>query len=122
MWIDDGRARQIGWVTLGMVIAGPLAGFAILLLSEAGISLDGWKTAVLVGGVPLAGCLIAFVAMCAHQAHANLTKADLDAWERRSTRRSQGGLVPVLQTVAFPFIYLLASPEQRRLRRYLHRR
>jgi hypothetical protein len=60
--------------------------------------------------------------MGAHQAHANLLAEDLEVWDRRAQPRSGGGLAAALPTLVFPFIYLLASPEQRRLRRYLRRR
>jgi hypothetical protein len=122
MRIDDGRARLVGWIVLACAAAGPAIGLWLMARPPRSAAVREWLPGVLILGSPLLAALLARLAMGAHQAHANLMAEDLEAWERRATRRPGGGVSTVLPTLVFPFIYLLASPEQRRLRRYLRRR
>jgi hypothetical protein len=121
MRVDDARARLIGWMALAGVFAGPAMALWWLAVSRpAGV--PDWLPFVLILGSPLLSALLARLAMSAHQAYARLLAEDIEAWDRRAQPRSGGGLAAALPTLVFPFIYLLVSPEQRRLRRYLHRR
>ena len=121
MRIDDTRARLIGWIVLACALAGPAIGLWLLASLPGAAAVREWLPGVLILGSPLLSALAARLAMGAHQAHVNLMAQDLDVWDRRAKPRSGDGLAAALPTLVFPFVYLLASPEQRRVRRYLGR-
>jgi hypothetical protein len=110
--ISDKTATRVGLVTLCTVVAAPIAFIGAMLLShEYPRLIKGWVFPAVLLGIAFLAWSIAHFAMIAHQQQSgSVSPADIEDWDRRQDTKL-GGLVP--------FIYLLASPEQRRVLTYL---